>query len=55
MKDQRKSYKLLAVIFAIAGVAWIIGGLCSIAHFLLYPLIGVLNLGIAYWCKQMSA
>lgn len=54
MKDQKKTYRLLAVVFGIAGVAWIIGGFLSVSHFLLYPFIGVVNLGIAYLCKQMS-
>ena len=54
MKDQRTTYKLLAVVFAIAGIAWIVGGLFSVLHFILYPFIGVVNLGIAYLCKKMS-
>jgi hypothetical protein len=54
MKDQRSTYKILAVVFGVAGIAWIIGGFTSVTHFILYPFIGVVNLGIAYLCKQMS-
>lgn len=54
MKDQRSTYKILAVVFGVAGIAWIIGGFTSITHFILYPFIGLVNLGIAYLCKQMS-
>ena len=45
---------ILAVVFAIAGLAWIIGGALSIYHRFLYPFIGLVNLAIAYYCKQQS-
>jgi hypothetical protein len=55
MTDQRTLTKVLAVVFAIAGVIWIIGGIVSISHFVLYPFIGLINLGLAYYCKKTSA
>jgi hypothetical protein len=51
---QRRMYQLLMVVFGIAGVVWIVYGFLS-PRFILYPLIGVANLGIAWFCKQSSA
>jgi hypothetical protein len=51
---QKRAYRMLAVVFAVAGVIWIVYGFFS-PRFILYPLIGLLNLGIAYVCKQLSA
>lgn len=53
MKDQTISTKALAIIFALAGLGWIIGGFLSISHVVLYPLIGLLNLGLAGVCLKM--
>ena len=47
-------YKLLALVFAVAGVVWIVSGFFS-PRYILYPLIGLANLGIAYYCKRSSA
>jgi hypothetical protein len=52
-EKQKKTYKTLAVVFAIAGVFWIIGGFYS-GRFIIYPLIGLVNLGVAFVCKQLS-
>lgn len=49
--NKQGMYLLLAVVFGIAGLVWIVGGLLSVYHRILYPLIGVMNLGIAYYCK----
>lgn len=51
---QKSLYKILVWVFGIAGLAWIIGGVRSLYHPFLYPFIGVLNLGIAYYCRLMS-
>jgi len=51
---QKKMYKLLSIVFAIAGVSWIIAGFWGLTHFILYPLIGLVNLAIAWYCKQNS-
>ncbi len=50
---QKRSYLLLAVVFAVAGVVWVVYGFLS-PRFVLYPLIGFANLGIAYVCRRMS-
>jgi hypothetical protein len=50
MKDQTSTVKVAGIVFALAGLGWIIGGLFSITHIVLYPLIGLLNLGIAFAC-----
>ena len=52
--NKQTTYMILAVVFAIAGLAWIIGGIFSIYHRFLYPFIGLVNLGIAWYCKQTS-
>ena len=54
MKNQKGVLKILACVFGIAGLWWVIGGLCSISHIVLYPLVGVINLGIAWLCWQGS-
>lgn len=51
---QKQLYKVLAVVFAIAGLAWIIGGIFSVYHRILYPFIGVANWAVAWYCWQMS-
>ena len=48
--NKQVTYLLLAVVFGIAGLVWIIGGLLSVYHRIFYPLIGLLNLAIAYYC-----
>jgi hypothetical protein len=50
----KNTYKILAVLFAIAGTVWIVYGFFS-PRFILYPLIGVLNVGAAYVCRRRSA
>jgi hypothetical protein len=50
---QRRMYKFLMMVFGIAGVVWIVYGFCS-PRFILFPLIGLANLGIAWFCKQSS-
>ena len=50
---QARAYLLLAVVFGAAGAVWIIYGLMS-PRWVLYPLIGFANLGIAYLCKRGS-
>jgi energy-converting hydrogenase Eha subunit H len=53
-QNQARTYMLLAVVFGIAGAVWIVYGFLS-PRWVLYPLIGIVNLGIAYVCKQNSA
>jgi hypothetical protein len=50
---QRRMYMLLAVVFGVAGVVWIIYGFMT-PRWLFYPFIGFVNLGIAYVCKKCS-
>ncbi|MGD1085843.1 MAG: hypothetical protein ABSA47_13995 [Verrucomicrobiota bacterium] len=52
--NQLSSYKMLAVVFGVAGAVWIVYGFLS-PRFILYPLIGVVNLVIAFLCKQAAA
>ena len=49
----RKIYLLLTVVFSISGLVWIISGFLS-PRFIFYPLIGLLNLGAAYACRQQT-
>ena len=51
--NQSRSFKILAVVFGVAGMVWIIYGFFS-PRYILYPLIGVANLAIAFFCKQSS-
>jgi hypothetical protein len=51
---QKRAYKILAVLLFIAGTVRIVYGFVS-PRFILYPFIGLANLGIAYVCKQLSA
>jgi hypothetical protein len=56
MKEQAKekrTYQLLAIVFGIAGVVWVVYGFFS-PRFILFPLIGFANLGIAYFCRRLS-
>ena len=53
LAKQRRTYLLLAVVFGVAGVVWIAYGVLS-PRWVLYPLIGFANLGIAYLCKWCS-
>jgi hypothetical protein len=53
LKNKQLAYKVLALVFAIAGLVWIIGGLTS-RHYLFYPFLGLLNWGIAWYCQQAS-
>ena len=52
---QKKLYRILSTVFAVAAVVWIISGFFTIPrHYILFPLIGLLNWGVAWYCKQMS-
>jgi hypothetical protein len=52
---QKKLYGILSIVFTIAAVVWIISGFLTVPrHYLLFPLIGVLNYGVGWYCKQMS-
>ena len=51
---QKRAYRILAVIFGIAGVVWIVSGFFT-TSWILYPLIGFVTLGIAYVCKKAAA
>jgi len=51
--NKKTAYKVLALVFAVAGLVWIIGGLLSF-RFFLYPFIGLLNWGVAWYCWQAS-
>jgi hypothetical protein len=52
-EKQRRKYKLLAVVFGIAGAVFIVNGFFT-TRYILYPLIGLVLLAIAYFCKQSS-
>ena len=54
MKNQKAILRILSWVFGIAGLWWVIGGLFSISHIFFYPLIGLINLGIAWLCWQNS-
>jgi hypothetical protein len=49
--NQKKAYKILSVVFGVAGLVWIILGLSS-PRYIFYPLIGLINWGIAWYCNQ---
>lgn len=49
--DKKSLYKILAVVFGIAGLIWVVYGLMS-PHFLFYPFLGLVNLGLAFLCFQ---
>jgi hypothetical protein len=52
---QKKFYDILYKVFAVAGLVWIVGGFVSIPrHYVLFPLIGLVNWAVAWYCKQMS-
>jgi hypothetical protein len=53
-ENQRRIRTMLAVGFGVAGIFWIVYGFIS-PRFILYPLIGVANLVIAFLCKHASA
>ncbi len=48
---QKQLYPILAIFFAVAGAIWIVYGFLS-PRWILYPLIGLINLGLAYMCKR---
>jgi hypothetical protein len=50
---QKRKYTILAALFTVAGAIWIVYGFFS-PRFILYPLIGVANLGVAYVCRKLS-
>lgn len=50
---QKNLYKILKVTFGIAGFVWIVYGLFT-PNFILFPLIGLVNWGIAWYCAQLS-
>lgn len=52
-QPRQKTLKLLAAAFAVGGLVWIIGGITSY-RFILYPLIGLMNWAVAYYCWQES-
>ncbi len=52
IKKQR-TYKILAIVFAVAGFSWIIGGIYSGRYFI-YPFFGLINWAVAYYCRLMS-
>ena len=47
-------YLILSAVFGVAGVVWIVSGFLS-PRFILYPFIGLVNLGIAYVCTKAAA
>jgi hypothetical protein len=52
---QKKLYGILSIVFTIAAVVWIISGFFNNPRrYILFPLIGLLNYGVAWYCKQMS-
>ncbi|HXR06346.1 MAG TPA: hypothetical protein VN765_03390 [Candidatus Acidoferrum sp.] len=51
--NQSRTFKILAVVFGLAGVVWIVHGFYS-PRYIFYPLIGVANLALAYFCKKAS-
>ena len=52
---QKKLYKLLAILFAVGGFIWFIGGFFSVPrHYILFPLIGIVHWGVAWHCKQTA-
>ncbi len=50
---QKQMYQILSAVFAIAGFVWIVYGVFT-PRFILYPVIGLLNWGVAWFCRQMS-
>ena len=50
---QKQMYKILSVVFAVAGFIWVIYGVFT-PRFIFYPLIGVGNWAVAWYCKKMS-
>ncbi len=48
----RQSYKLLAIGFTAAALVWIAYGLVP-PRFVLFPLIGLANLSMAWYCRRM--
>ncbi len=53
--SQPRTYKLLSFVFAFAGFVWIVYGLIPPwTHFILFPLVGLANWGVAWYCRQMS-
>ncbi len=51
--NKQTTYKILALVFAIAGLVWIIGGLVSY-RYIIFPFIGLLNWAVAWYCFQTS-
>jgi hypothetical protein len=49
--QQKKMYMLLSIVFGVAGLVWIICGVFS-PRFIFYPFIGLINWGIAWYCRQ---
>ncbi len=50
---QKQMYKILSVVFGVAGFIWFVYGLFT-PRFIFYPFIGVLNWGISWYCRQMG-
>ena len=50
---EKKFYQVLSIVFGLAGFVWIVCGVFS-PHFIFYPIIGLINWAIAYFCKGMS-
>jgi hypothetical protein len=51
--NQKRTYRMLAALFGVAGVVWVVYGFYS-PRFILYPLIGLVNLGLAVVCKRSA-
>ncbi len=53
--SQKRTYKVLTIVFTFGGFLWIIYGLIPpLTHFILFPLIGLVNWAVAWYCRQMS-
>lgn len=50
---ESRTYLLLAIVFGVAGLVWVVYGLMS-PRWLFYPLLGAVNLAIACLCKSRS-
>ncbi len=51
--NKPRMYKILAAVFAFAGLVWIVGGLASGRYFV-YPFFGLMNWAVAYFCYVMA-
>ena len=53
LAKEKRNYLLLAIVFGIAGLVWVVYGFFS-PRYILFPLIGFANLGVAYFCRRLS-